>query len=60
MATPKRKRQTISVEVKKAIIDAVFLLRQAWNQVTSTTISNCFRKVGFVFNELVNFGCLDL
>jgi len=37
------------------LLDAVFLLRQVWNQITSATISNCFRKAGFVFNELVNF-----
>lgn len=42
------------------LLDAVFLLRQAWNEVAETTLSNCFRKAGFVFNELVIFKCFDL
>jgi len=42
------------------LLDAVFLLRQAWNEVTEATLSNCFRKAGFVFNELVIFQCFDI
>lgn len=37
------------------LLDAVFLLRQAWNEVTESTISNCFRKAGFLFNAMVTF-----
>ena len=37
------------------LLDAVHLLRQAWDNVTASTISNCFRHANFVFNEIVTF-----
>jgi hypothetical protein len=36
------------------LLDAVFLLQRAWNEVTETTIANCFRKAGFVFEGQVS------
>lgn len=36
------------------LLDSVYLLRQAWNNVTATTISNCFRHAKFTFDQKVN------
>lgn len=44
-------------EFKFNLLDAVFILDKAWEDVTATTISNCFRKAGFTFGEQV---CLKI
>jgi len=35
------------------LLNAVYLLKQAWDDVTPTTLANCFRKSGFVFENQV-------
>lgn len=37
------------------LLDAVFILDKAWNDVKTTTIGNCFRKAGFTFDDQVCF-----
>lgn len=41
-------------EFKFNLLDAVFILDNAWNNVTATTIGNCFRKAGFTFDNQVS------
>ncbi|XP_041361928.1 jerky protein homolog-like [Gigantopelta aegis] len=36
-----------SIAKKLTLLDAIHMLRKAWNNVTSSTIVNCFRKGGF-------------
>ena len=39
------------LEKSVSILDAILWISSTLKQVTSTTISNCFKKVGFVFND---------
>lgn len=41
-------------DFKFNLLDAVFILNKAWQDVTSTTIGNCFHKAGFTFGGQVN------
>ena len=34
-----------------SLLDALYMLRSAWNKVTETTVSNCFRHAGFKHQE---------
>ena len=34
-----------------SLLDALYMLRLAWNKVTETTVSNCFRHAGFKHQE---------
>jgi hypothetical protein len=36
------------MQFRTTVLDAITLLKQAWNEVSSTTIANCFRHSGFV------------
>ncbi|KAE9546906.1 hypothetical protein FO519_009882 [Halicephalobus sp. NKZ332] len=42
------------------LLDSVFLLQRAWKEVTSMTISNCFRKAGFVFENTTELQVEDI
>ena len=35
-------------EFRTTVLDAIVLLKQAWNEVSSVTVANCFRHSGFV------------
>ena len=39
-------------EFKVIVLEAIKLLRQAWNSVSDTMIQNCFRKVCFASSTL--------
>lgn len=41
-------------EFKFNLLDAVFILDKAWDDVKAVTISNCFRKAGFTFDNQVS------
>jgi hypothetical protein len=36
------------------ILDAIHMLSRAWDEVKPSTIINCFRSCGFVFNGIIN------
>jgi len=38
-------------ELKMDVLKALWLIRRAWNAVTSETIANCFRHAKFVRQE---------
>lgn len=42
------------------LLDSLYLLRQAWNNVIETTISNCFRHAKFLFDKPVSFEKLNI
>lgn len=46
-------------ELSKSIdlLDVVYFVKNAWDQVSSTTIKNCFRKSGFQNSELHETQC---
>ena len=35
-------------EFQTTVLDAIVLLKQAWDEVSSVTVANCFRHSGFV------------
>ena len=35
-------------EFKISLLDALQMIRKAWDSITSSTIANCFRKAGFI------------
>jgi len=35
------------------LLNSIHLLKQAWDDVKPTTLANCFRKAGFVFEDQV-------
>lgn len=37
------------IEFKLTLLDALYILKQAWNEVSHQTIINCFKHVGFEF-----------
>lgn len=37
------------------LLNAVCLLKRVWGDVAPTTLVNCFKKAGFVFEEQVGF-----
>ena len=37
-----------AVDFKITLFDGLKMLRKAWESVTESTVSNCFRKAGFV------------
>jgi hypothetical protein len=41
-------------ELSKSIdlLEAIYFVKKAWQQVSSTTIMNCFRKSGFRHNDV--------
>jgi len=53
------RRRILAIDSKSdfsfTLLNAVCLLKQAWDDVTLTTLANCFRKAGFVFNDQVKW-----
>lgn len=33
------------------LLDVIYFIKKAWNQVTPVTIENCFRKAGFTYSQ---------
>ncbi|KAK3784006.1 hypothetical protein RRG08_025201 [Elysia crispata] len=40
------------VHLKLTVLDAITMAAAAWDEVTPTTIANCFRHAGFVLNDV--------
>ena len=38
--------------LKLTVLDAITMAAAAWDEVTPTTIANCFRHAGFVLNDV--------
>jgi hypothetical protein len=44
-------RQEQGLNDKVSILDAIYLIKDAWDTVTPATVSNCFRKAGSAYYQ---------
>jgi hypothetical protein len=49
-----REKVEIIRDDKVSLLDAIYLMKDAWETVTPATVSNCFRKVGLLSDVSVN------
>jgi len=51
LCTKKIKRAENKVEFNLSLLDALHLFKKAWDNVTETTIINCFHKAQFIIDD---------
>jgi len=42
-----KNREELGIDSKTSVLDAILMVSDAWNDVSTTTIKNCFRHAGF-------------